>query len=449
MYKLLLAIRYLIRRRITLLAMLSVTLCVFMVVVVMTVMTGVLGEFEKNNHDFFSDCIVSTESLVGFPYYEEFITKLESQSFIIGAAPVLKTVAIITQPGQETNVVTNIIGIDVLRHIAVTNFAETIHYHADDPENLFVPGYENDRDGCVIGVEMRHTRDVTTGEYYFGENPPRLSLDVSCFPLTAKGSLAKAGTDVVNSKPFTYSDASHSGIIRIDENTVYLPLETAQLLSVAGEDKRVTDIYVKFKDGEDITASTVKVRGLWDKFVADRKDDKHANLLGNVNVQRWFDYRRESIAPMQKEQTMMMVLFLMLGVITVFIVLVVFYMIISHKSKDIGILKSIGISPWSIVQIFLIFAAIIGFVGSFVGAAGGCLFLSRINDLEDWLYAKYNWQLWDRNVYAIGDIPNNFEVDVVVTIMVSAILACLVGALVPSVQAARRRPSEILQVDQL
>ena len=82
MYKIILAFRYLLKRRITYFAVVSVSLCVFIVVVVMTVMTGLVSEFKQKNHDFVGDCVVGTESLVGFAYYEDFVNTLERQDFV-------------------------------------------------------------------------------------------------------------------------------------------------------------------------------------------------------------------------------------------------------------------------------------------------------------------------------------------------------------------------------
>ena len=67
MYKITLAIRYLLKRRITFFAVVAVALCVFIVLVVMTVMAGLVGDIKEKNHLFAGDCIVATESLVGFP----------------------------------------------------------------------------------------------------------------------------------------------------------------------------------------------------------------------------------------------------------------------------------------------------------------------------------------------------------------------------------------------
>lgn len=450
MYKFLLAIRYLLRRRITLLAVMAVTLCVFMVVVVMTVMIGLVDDFTSKNHEFFSDCIISTDSLVGFAYYEEFITQLDEQDFVAAAAPVLKSVAMLTVPSSDKNWIIEVMGIDVARHIKATNFGKTIHYHSKDPQNVFTPSYDPEKPGCVVGIEkLKLERISRTGEYYHPSSPMEMQMEINCFPLTAGGGLAKKGMDIVNSSTFYYSDDCHSGIVRLDEDMVYLPLDTVQKLCVEGNEKRVTAIFIKFTDGQDLDSATNKVKVLWADFVASKEGDRYAGLLEAVNVQRWYDYRRNTIAPMQKEQTMMALLFVMLGIITVFIILVVFYMIISHKSKDIGILKSIGVSPADIIQIFLMFAGMIGVIGSAIGTVAGCAVLINANVIEDWVFEKFGREVWDRNIYAIGEIPNNIEINVIVTIVVSAIFACLIGALIPGIQAARRRPAEILQVDQL
>jgi lipoprotein-releasing system permease protein len=166
-------------------------------------------------------------------------------------------------------------------------------------------------------------------------------------------------------------------------------------------------------------------------------------------VESWNGYRRSAIAAVENEQMMMMVVFAMIGIIAVFIVFVVFYMIVSHKSKDIGILKSIGVSKTNLISLFLNFAFLVGVFGSAVGAFGGWLFLMKINRIEDWLFRQFEFQLWDRTLYAIGDIPNAIDLKVLTGIILSAILACLIGALVPSWQAAKLQPVKTLQVDQL
>ena len=439
------------KRPISYLAVTAVMLCVFIVVVVMTVMNGLLGDFKQKNHAFAGDCVIASDSLVGFGYYEDFIDTLDVTPEIQAASPVAQGigVAVIPKIDKDDNVGIEMYGIDPVRHSQATQFAETLHYTADVSQ-AFSPPYQPMLDGCIPGVDVIKGRIQSDGQRFYWDSPVALDIVITAFPLNDKGGLAKSGTGLVNTKTYYYCDDSTSGIVKVDGAAVYLPLEQAQIL--CGMDtpfKRISSIHIKFADGVAVTAGIATVQSLWDQHVAQYAGKPGANLFDHVRVQSWQANRRQIIAPMEKEQVMMTMSFLLLGVITVFIIFVVMYMIISHKSKDIGILKSIGLSVREILGVFLIFSVFIGLIGSLLGSLGGCVFLAKVNDLEDWLHVKYGWQLWDRTMYAIGDIPNKIEPTFIAVVIGSAMIACLIGGLIPSVQAARRKPAEILQVNQL
>jgi len=449
MYKIILSIRYLIKRRITYFAVLAVALCVFIVTVVMTVMSGLVSDFRQKNHDFVGDCVIGTESLVGFAYYEDFVTILEQEDFVDAVSPVIKSYALINRRGSERNRGLEIMGIEPVRHSQATGFGQTLFYHKADASKAFEPSYDPNLLGCVLGIDLVLERDANSS-YFYQAGPVRESFSISCFPLTSRGALSKAGAGLVNTKTFYFSDTSHSGLAREDFSLVYLPFEDAQrLCGMDGSLKRASNIHIKFKPDVELQGGCEKVGSLWEKYKQEKADEKQAYLLDTVNVQDWKDYRRSSIAPMEKEQTVMTVMFAFVGITTVFIVFVVFYMIISHKSKDIGILKSLGASNIDIIELFSGFAFLVGLLGSCIGLFGGWLFLLKINQIEDWLFEHFEFQLWDRTIYAIGDVPNQVDPKVLGVIVVSAIIACLVGALLPSRLAAKQKPVEILQVNQL
>ncbi len=191
-----------------------------------------------------------------------------------------------------------------------------------------------------------------------------------------------------------------------------------------------------------------RVVEMWHQFKQGKEGTPYAFLLDTVTVQDWKGYRRAFIAPMEKEELLLSLLFILVGVTTVFIVFVVFYMIISHKRKDIGVLKSLGASNRGVLTLFSGFAVSVGLLGSCTGALVGWLFLARVNDIEQWLFERFHFQLWDRTIYAIGDIPNRVEPGVLAVIISCAVVSCLIGALVPSYLAARLRPVETLHAVQ-
>ena len=457
MYKIILAFRYLFKRRISHFSLAAVALCVFVVFVVITVLSGLTAEFKAKTHNSVGDCVISTKSLVGFGYYDEFIDVLENEQIVHAVSPVIKSYALLevtAEPGQkdifykDKDYPKEIMGVEPAAHSRVTGFGQWLHYNKGNAENAFEPGYAPDFPGCVPGVGLFFERD-SDGSYDIPEQLLRLKVAVSCFPLTAKGALAKAGAGAVNTKSFYFSDTSQSGV-KGDWSRLYLPFDEAQkLCGMAGAKKRVNAIHIKFKPGITLQAGCARIKALWSDFAASKADAPQANLLKKVTVQSWRTYRREFVATAETQQMLMIIIFGMIGIITVFIVFVVFYMIVCHKSKDIGILKSVGVSSGNVLGLFLGFGFLVGAVGSTIGAVGGWRFLVHINQIEDWLFKHFEFQLFTRKMYAIGDIPNAIDLKVLASIIFSAIVACLLGALIPSWQAARLKPVDSLQVSQL
>jgi lipoprotein-releasing system permease protein len=441
-YRPILIARYLLKRRITHFAIVAVALCVFTVVVVMTVMAGLVGDFKERNHAFTGDCVVGTESLVGFPYYEEFMTLVERSGIAEGVSPVVKSYALLSNDsGREEDV--EIVGLDPVRHSQATNFGQTLSFRGQNLKNAFVPEYDPNLFGCIPGIDRALLRDAR-GQYPRFSGPFMKSVTLTCFPLTSKGALAEAATGLVRTKRFYYSDYSHTGLARVDDGYVYIPLEQAQLLCMSGTDKRITALHIKFRPGIGEAEGDRRIAELWSQFKESKAGAPNSNLLKTVSVQNWKEYRRAVIAPMEQEQLILSLMFVLVGITTVFIVFVVFYMLVNNKRKDIGILKSVGASDAGVLSLFQGFAFGIGALGSCAGVLFGWLFLSKVNQIEQWSYEHLRIQLWDRSIYMIGDIPNRVEFSVLAVIVSCAILACLVGALVPSYLAVRLRPVETL-----
>jgi lipoprotein-releasing system permease protein len=366
MYKLKLIIRYLLKRRITHFAVLAVALCVFIVVVVMTIMTGLVEDFKEKNHRFAGDCVVGTDSLVGFPYYEEFVGILKGTDFVQAVSPAIKSYGLLNVRGDDVRRGVEIIGIDPTLHAKATNFATTLHYRAGEPDKAFQPMYDPNALGCVLGIDLALARD-TQGSYAYDARPAEVAITLTCFPLTAKGAPAKLGAGLVESQHFFYSDHAHTGIAHVDGSTIYIPLDQAQKLCMAGTLKRVNAIHIKFCSGVSLSQGRAQVAALWRQFQQTKAEAPDGFLLDGVLVQDWKEYRRAYIAPMEKEQVLLSLMFALVGITTVFIIFVVFYMIVSHKRKDIGVLKSVGTSNVSIMALFSGFAFVVGFLGSGIG----------------------------------------------------------------------------------
>jgi lipoprotein-releasing system permease protein len=450
MYKLILPIRYLLKRRISYLAVLAVALSVFIAFVVLTVLHGLVADFKRKTHDFVGDCVVTSKSLVGFAYYQDFVAELEQTGLVEAASPVVRSYALYSSSGSsEDSRDVQIMGVDPALHSRATGFGASLFHRRDQVPRAFAPVYDPNLAGCVFGIDEILNRNED-GKYEHYATPPQMKYDITCFPLTARGALLKGGTGGASTKVFHLSDTSHSGLARVDGKIVYVSLDQAQALcGMSGQTPRVNAIHIRFVPSVSVRDGTQQVTELWRQFKLDKADTSLSYLLDNVLVQDWKRFRRASIGAMEKEEAGIIFMFILVAITTAFIIFVVFYMIISHKRKDIGILKSVGVPGLGIVGVFGNFAALIGFFGSSGGLLGAWVFLKYINQLEDWLYDKVGFQLWDRTMFAMGDIPNTINPYVLLAVMGTALTVCLMGALIPTWQAARLRPIETLQVNRL
>ena len=133
--------------------------------------------------------------------------------------------------------------------------------------------------------------------------------------------------------------------------------------------------------------------------------------------------------------------------VTVLLIFCIFYMIVITKQKDVAIIKSCGAASSSAAFIFFGFGACVGVVGSALGIVLGYVVTRNINTLEDWVRVVFGMKLWRSSVYMFKTIPNEVNWPAVWWIVLVAIAACLVGALIPAIVAARTRPVEILRYE--
>ncbi|NQV33646.1 MAG: FtsX-like permease family protein [Phycisphaeraceae bacterium] len=438
-----------LKRRIASLAVLTVALSVFVAFVVLTVMHGLVSGFKDANHAFVGDCVVSTESLVGFAYYDELIEKLEALPSVQSTSPVVKAYGLFKETGSGYGDGIEVMGIDPARHARVADFTGFLQYRSGQIESLFDVTGDVNRPGCAFGVDKVLDRDQN-GDYPFSDYLWPREYDITCFPLKANGTLKRSGVGEVSTRRFVLTDTVHSGLAKKDSQVMYMALNEAQQLS--GMDlpvPRISAIHIRFIEDVPFKQGTQDVSEAFSEFRQDCSDRNLAFLLKTVRVQDWKRYCRDMIAPVEKEELALMFMFVLVGLTTVFIVLVIFHMIISHKSRDIGVLRSMGVSSPQIMGLYWTFSLLIGALGAGAGLGGGWLFLSRINQVEAWLFEKIHYQLFNRAMFAIDEIPHDIDTQMMVMIGLFALLACWVGALIPAWQAARSQPIKTLQVSQL
>ena len=216
------------------------------------------------------------------------------------------------------------------------------------------------------------------------------------------------------------SGVFETGMYEYDNAYLYLELAAAQRFAGLGGD--VTGIEVRTVDRWQ--APTVA-------------DSLRANLKAPVRAIDWQEQNRSLFQALKLERLGMGVILLLIVVVAAFNIVSTLTMVVSDKTREIGILRAMGMPATSIRRIFLYQGIVVGAVGTGGGVAIG-LFLSL-------LLERYQLISLDPSVYFIDHLPVAIQMPDVLMIIVSSLVITAVATLYPAAQAARLYPVEAIR----
>jgi len=122
-------------------------------------------------------------------------------------------------------------------------------------------------------------------------------------------------------------------------------------------------------------------------------------------------------------------------------------MLVTDKQADIAILRTLGASPGSIVQIFMIQGSLIGVIGTIVGVVGGVLLALNVDTVVPAVENVLGFKFLAKDVYYISDLPSDVQGRDVGTIGAVSLALSFLATLYPSWRASRVNPAEALRYE--
>jgi lipoprotein-releasing system permease protein len=498
MYKLLLSWRYLFTRYIALASIVSVMLGVATMIVVNSVMEGFTSEMRDRIHGILSDMVFeSRNGLEGFPDPQRRMDEIRQAAgdMIEGMTPTVMVPAMLSfqYRGNWVTQQVQVIGIDPRTQGQVSDFSKYLQHPSNRQELSFAlrdggfdtrdhqsganaperpqmgeagwkirrkmaemqeinrktePPSEGPADpfrsraatraeqfnpakeqfhGAVMGIALSSHRDAS-GQDRFVILPGE---DIKLTFPTA-GTPPKAISD-----NFTIVDFYESKMSEYDASFVFVPIERLQdlrgMIDPATGVRFATAIQIKLKPGADLDAVRDRLRAVFPP-----------QLFG---VYTWRDKQGPLLAAVQMESAILNVLLFMIIAVAGFGILAVFFMIVVEKTRDIGVLKSLGASSAGIMGIFLSYGLSLGLVGSGVGLVAGLLFVKYINGIADLLTRVTGHKVFDPAIYYFYSIPTIVEPWTIVWIMFGALAIAVLASVSPAIRAAMLRPVEALRYE--
>ena len=307
-------------------------------------------------------------------------------------------------------------------------FAAGREAQPETEENIFDPAQEQ-HTGAVLGIALASIRDKE-GNPHFMLRP---GDDVRVmFP--SAGAPPKEISDT-----FTVVDFYESKMSEYDSSFVFVPLETLQrlrgMIDPTSGVRNVTSIQIKLKEGRDPSAVRDKLRAAFppEQFP--------------INVSTWRDKQGPLLAAVEMETVILNILLFLIIAVAGFGILATFFMIVVEKTRDIGILKSLGASGRGIMGIFLAYGLSLGGMGAVVGMFLGLLFVHYINQIAGLLGAISGRELFDPSVYFFQQIPTIVDPLTIGWIVAGAMLIAVTASVLPALRAAMLHPVEALRYE--
>ena len=269
--------------------------------------------------------------------------------------------------------------------------------------------------GIILGAELARTLQVFTGDKVTLIAPQGLVTPAAILPRL---------------KQFRVVGMFEAGMYEYDSGLALIHLADAQAL-YRMED-RVSGVRLKL---DDLFAAPRVARELLslveaDVFIADWTRS-HANFFRAVQI----------------EKNVMFIILLLIVAVAAFNIVSTLVMAVTDKESDIAILRTLGASPASIMQVFIVQGALIGVIGLALGLAGGIALALNIDVVVPAIERLFNTQFLAKEVYYISELPSDLQWRDVGVIAAVSFALTLLATLYPSWRASRVNPAEALRYE--
>ena len=288
-------------------------------------------------------------------------------------------------------------------------------------------------EGVILGIGLASVRDRDANGEVVDHFLCRPGDDVQ-ISLPSAGTPPKFLHDT-----FTVVDLYESKMSEYDSTFAFVPIEKLQqlrgMLDPTSGIGAVNSIQLRLRPGANLAA------------MRDRLQARFPPHTFPYQIQTWMELQGPLLAAVQMETTLLNILLFLIIAVAGFGILATFFMIVVEKTKDIGILKSLGAPSRGVMSIFLGYGLSLGTVGAGGGMVLGLAFVAYINDIAALIQKVTGREVFDPTVYYFQRIPTIVQPWTIAWIVAGALAIAVMASILPALRAARLKPVEALRYE--
>jgi lipoprotein-releasing system permease protein len=270
------------------------------------------------------------------------------------------------------------------------------------------------QDRISIGKELSFNLNLNVGDKMLIMSPSGIETIIGTLP---------------KQKTFIISSIFDSGLADFDSNIAFINLKTLENFFNLQVDDRNLEIYLK--NPSNIEAIKMQIQKLFD----------------NEFIYTWSDMNKSLFSALKVERNVMFIILSLIIIVAAFNIISGLTILVKNKTRDIAILKSIGVSNRSITKIFFLIGILIGTTATLFGIFLGVMFSLYIENLREFLSNTFNLDLFPEEIYFLSTMPSEINPISIFIISTCSIFVTIIVSIFPAIKASKLDPVKGLKYE--
>ena len=228
---------------------------------------------------------------------------------------------------------------------------------------------------------------------------------------------------------FKISSIFSTGLAEFDRNVIFMPFENANSLFELSDTDIDLEIFLK----KPTTVDEIK--------------EEVQKVFSDHYVFSWTDLNKSLFAALKVERNVMFIILTLIIIVAAFNIISGLTILVKNKTKEIAILRTLGISKKTVARIFFLIGFSIGFLATITGVIMGILFSYYIEEIRILITSIFNISLFPEEIYFLNQMPSEINLVYILTVSFFSLLITFIATIFPALSAAKLNPVQALKYE--